>query len=66
MTLESATLVPTQRPFGMQVCPHCDELVVAPEASEFVSEGNVRHFWSCDSCGHEFKTAVRLRTRQAA
>ena len=56
----------TARPFGLRSCPHCDELVVAPEVSEFVSEGKVRHFWSCDSCGHEFATAVRLIERRAA
>jgi len=54
------------RPFGLRACPHCDALVVAPDASQFVSEGKVRHFWSCDSCGHEFATAVKLIDRRAA
>jgi ribosomal protein L37AE/L43A len=66
MTLQSATVVSTRHSFGMRACPHCRQLVVAPDASEFVSEDRVRHLWACDSCGHEFTTAVRLRTRQAA
>jgi transcription elongation factor Elf1 len=60
MTLQSATLVPAERPFGFRSCPHCDQFVVAPEASEFAGNGKIRHVWSCDSCGHEFETAVRL------
>lgn len=60
MALCPATVVSAPRPFGMRSCPHCSELVVAPEASEFVSDGEVRHIWSCDSCGNEFETAVRM------
>jgi DNA-directed RNA polymerase subunit M/transcription elongation factor TFIIS len=60
MALYSATVVSAPRSFGMRSCPHCSELVVAPEASEFVSDGEVRHIWSCDSCGNEFETAVRM------
>jgi hypothetical protein len=45
-----------QRP----VCPHCGETPLAPEASELVGRGHVRNFWSCDSCGRGFVTAVRL------
>jgi len=66
MPLQSATVVFAPRSLGLRSCPHCDELVVAPEVSEFVSDGKVRHFWSCDSCGHEFKTAVRLSVPEAA
>ena len=67
MTLQSAaTIVSTPRSLAMRACPHCYQLAVAPEASEFVSEDKVRHFWSCDSCGHEFATSVRPKIRQAA
>jgi hypothetical protein len=34
--------------------------VVAPAVSEFVSQNRVRHIWSCEACGHEFSTSVRL------
>lgn len=63
MTLHTATLVPEARPFGMRPCTHCDEWVVAPEASEFMGNGKIRHIWSCDSCGHQFETTVRLASR---
>ena len=66
MTLQSAGVVLPPRPFAMRACPHCHQPVVAPEASEFVSEERVRHLWSCDSCGHAFETAVRVRIPQAA
>jgi hypothetical protein len=39
-------------------CPRCGDLLLAAESSEFVARGRVRHFWSCDSCGHAFLTAV--------
>jgi len=41
-------------------CPKCSDLLFAPTASEFVSKEQVRHQWSCESCGHEFSTSVRL------
>jgi transcription elongation factor Elf1 len=66
MTLQSAEMISAPRSFGMRNCPHCWQVVVAPDASEFVSEEKVRHFWSCDSCGHEFATSVRPKIRQAA
>jgi ribosomal protein L37AE/L43A len=44
-------------------CPNCNDLLFAPAASEFVTENRVRHIWSCDACGHEFSTSVRLSFR---
>ena len=41
-------------------CPNCNDLVFAPAASEFVSKTRVRHIWSCEACGHQFFTSVRL------
>jgi transcription elongation factor Elf1 len=41
-------------------CPRCGDLLLAAEASEFLSEGRVRHFWACDACGQAFHTAVEL------
>jgi transcription elongation factor Elf1 len=41
-------------------CPNCNDLLFAPAASEFVNKTRVRHTWSCDACGHEFSTSVRL------
>jgi ribosomal protein L37AE/L43A len=46
-------------------CPNCNDLLFAPAASEFVSKTRVRHIWSCDECGHEFSTSVRLLFAQS-
>jgi transcription elongation factor Elf1 len=48
------------RRIALPSCPHCNDLVFAPAASEFVSKTRVRHIWSCEACGHEFSTSVRL------
>jgi transposase-like protein len=44
-------------------CPHCGDLMVAPELSEFVVGGEIRHHWECESCGRAssttFGTAVK-------
>ena len=41
-------------------CPQCEEQSVAPERSEYVSMGEVHHFWSCWNCGYEFETLDHL------
>jgi ribosomal protein L37AE/L43A len=48
------------RRIALPSCPNCNDLVVAPAVSEFVSQNRVRHIWSCEACGHEFSTSVRL------
>jgi hypothetical protein len=40
------------------LCPECGDMLLAPEASEFAGRGRVRHHWSCEACGHVFRTAV--------
>jgi hypothetical protein len=34
--------------------------LLTAEASEFISEGQVRHFWECGDCGQQFHTAVKM------
>ena len=46
--------------FGL-LCPHCNGSVIAPDCSKFVSEEQVRHFWSCEDCGHQIQSVVDLR-----
>jgi RNase P subunit RPR2 len=41
-------------------CPRCDDVMVAPARSQHVKEDVVRHWWRCESCGHQFRTSVRL------
>ena len=52
-------------PYGM-TCTECNELVNAPKSSAHVSNHEVRHFWSCDNCGHEIELAVNLRIDAAS
>jgi RNase P subunit RPR2 len=47
-------------PYGM-TCTECNELVIAPRSSAHVSNHEVRHFWSCENCGHEIEVRVNLR-----
>ncbi len=54
-----STTVASHR-IALPSCPVCNDLLFAPAASEFVSQTRVRHMWSCDACGHEFTTSVRL------
>ena len=67
MSLQSATPVVLDftRYFARPLCPHCGQSQVAPEQSEFVSEVVIHHTWSCDACGHEFRTTVEIE-RDAA
>jgi transcription elongation factor Elf1 len=46
--------------FARSFCPRCDDVMVAPAHSQHVKEDVVRHWWHCDSCGHQFRTSVRL------
>jgi transcription elongation factor Elf1 len=62
MTGQSQThsLAVASRRIALPSCPVCNDLLFAPAASEFVSQTRVRHMWSCEACGHEFTTSVRL------
>jgi RNase P subunit RPR2 len=42
-------------------CSECNDLLVAPKSSAYVSNHEIRHVWSCESCGHEIEVAVNLR-----
>jgi transcription elongation factor Elf1 len=41
-------------------CPHCGDTMLAPTHSEFLGGGRIRHYWSCDNCGEDMQTSVRL------
>ena len=43
------------------VCSECNDLLVAPEWSAYVSNHEVLHVWFCENCGHEIEMAVNLR-----
>jgi ribosomal protein L37AE/L43A len=56
----SHAIAVASRRLALPACPECDDLQFAPAASEFVGKGQVRHFWSCEACGHEFSTSVKV------
>ena len=46
-------------PYGT-TCVRCNERLIAPNWSKYVSERYIRHFWCCES-GHQFETSDDLR-----
>jgi hypothetical protein len=57
------TSVPGVNFFGHQLCPQCLNSLVAPDASQHISEQTIKHIWFCEACGTEFATLVKLRRR---
>jgi RNase P subunit RPR2 len=51
---------PRTNDYARSFCPRCDDVMVAPARSQHVKENVVRHWWRCESCGHQFRTSVRL------
>jgi len=43
-------------------CVKCGETLIAPEWSEYVSEGLVLNLWSCWNCGQRFETEAATST----
>jgi transcription elongation factor Elf1 len=52
-------------PYGM-VCSECNDSLIAPKWSAYVSKHEVRHFWSCENCGHEIEMMVNPRMNAAS
>jgi transcription elongation factor Elf1 len=52
-------------PYGM-ACTECNDLLVAPKWSAYVSKHAVRHFWSCENCGHDIEMTVNPRINAAS
>jgi uncharacterized protein with PIN domain len=48
-----------ESPYGTE-CIRCNDNLIAPDESQYVSERHVSHSWSCESCGHEFETSDHL------
>ncbi len=48
-------IVPTS--FG-RPCAQCGAHIIAPEWSEYLSTGCVRHGWTCEACGHDFEESI--------
>jgi primosomal protein N' len=54
------TSTKNQSPYGIE-CIRCNEILIAPACSKYVSPRHVRHAWSCERCGHQFETSDHLR-----
>jgi hypothetical protein len=39
-------------------------MLLVAEQSAFNLNGRIRHTWTCDDCGNEFVTSVRVLPRQ--
>jgi RNase P subunit RPR2 len=65
MALQTATCTEFRplRDVARPLCSECGQMLLAPEASEFVDEGRIQHSWACDSCGNQFRTAIRVPSR---
>jgi RNase P subunit RPR2 len=44
-------------------CPRCRSVLLVAEDSRFNANGRIDHSWSCDDCGQEFVTSIRLWRR---
>jgi hypothetical protein len=61
MRIQTAYCTPTDKELGRPKCPRCAGILLVAEESEFNFNGRIRHAWSCDDCGNEFVTSIKLR-----
>ena len=57
-----------ERYFGRPSCPRCGEPLMAPERPEFsecLSGVEIRHYWVCGGCDHQFDTLVKFDSAAA-
>jgi hypothetical protein len=50
----------TRRSDYWMACVRCGDMLVAPERSEYVSDGQVRNLWRCSECSCSFEISVLL------
>ncbi len=65
MNAEIACQASWARNFGRPDCPRCGSVLLVAEQSAFNLNGGIRHDWSCDDCGEEFATSIRVLPPQA-
>lgn len=39
-------------------CPRCDNPIIAPDSSLYAQGYGICHTWTCDDCGHSYRTFV--------
>ena len=50
---------------GRPACPRCGEMLFAAVATAFHGTGRIHNSWVCESCEHEFSTAVEIKSPAA-
>jgi predicted RNA-binding Zn-ribbon protein involved in translation (DUF1610 family) len=68
MIVQSAYQAPAARVLATEnlsrpKCPRCGSMLLIAEESRFNARGRIDHNWSCDDCGNEFGTSIRLWSR---
>jgi RNase P subunit RPR2 len=51
--------------FMRSFCPECHDLMISAAMSQHVNADVIHHWWTCESCGHQFRTTVQLPPLQA-
>jgi RNase P subunit RPR2 len=60
MNIQSACPVPSGTKLTRPYCPRCGSILLIAEQSALNLDGHIRHSWSCDACGQEFTTSIRI------
>ena len=64
MDIHIASQSPSRTELSRPKCPRCGSMLLVAEQSAFNLNGRIRHTWTCDDCGNEFVTSVRVLPRQ--
>ena len=63
MNVQTACQARSSEDLSRPKCPRCGSILLVAEQSAFNLKGRIRHTWSCDDCGCEFVTSIRLWPR---
>jgi predicted RNA-binding Zn-ribbon protein involved in translation (DUF1610 family) len=66
MDTHAAFQIPPNADLSRPKCPRCGSTLFVAEQSAFNLRGRIRHAWSCDECGNEFVTSIRVLQLQAS
>jgi len=56
---------PFSRPVVRPSCPHCNDVLFAATVSVHVHDNDIRNWWSCETCGHQFMTTASIARDRA-
>jgi ribosomal protein S27AE len=65
MDIHAVFHAPSDADLSRPKCPSCGSVLFVAEHSTFNPDGRIRHTWSCDECGNEFVTSIRVLPPQA-